>query len=182
MHNSIYSSKLEKKVPFSVYINQNCNLNCNSCIRCAPLYDHKEYPLDIFERDLKQIYKLFKNSLLTIDGGEPLLNKNLLEYLKIGKKYCTQVEIITNGILIPKLSKETLEYIRDNGMFFLITCYPGINYSKTFETLAKYNITYLNSALVIKKLFSNTDKLLFQYNRLSLKKINKNYAFNNCRE
>ena len=83
---------------------------------------------------------------------------------------------------MPKLSKETLEYIRDNGMFFLITCYPGINYSKTFETLAKYNIEYLNSALVIKDLFSNTDKLLFQYNRLSLKKINKNYAFNNCRE
>ena len=96
---------------------------------------------------------MFKNSLLTIDGGEPLLNKNLLEYLKIGKKYCTQVEIITNGILIPKLSKETLEYIHDNGMFFLITCYPGINYSKTFETLAKYNIEYLNSALVIKNFF-----------------------------
>ena len=182
MHSSIYVTKTEKKIPISVYINQNCNLNCNSCIRCAPLFDHEEYPLDIFERDLKRIHELFKKSLLTIDGGEPLLNKNLLEYLKIGKKYCTQVEIITNGILIPKLSKETLEYIRDNGMFFLITCYPGINYSKTFETLAKYNITYLNSALVIKKLFSNTDKLLFQYNRLSLKKINKNYAFNNCRE
>ena len=134
MHDSIYSAKYEKKIPISVYINQNCNLNCNSCIRCAPLYDYEEYELDIFERDLKQIYKISKNTLLTIDGGEPLLNKNLLEYLKIGKKYCTQVEIITNGILIPKLSKETLEYIRDNGMFFLITCYPGINYSKTFET------------------------------------------------
>ena len=153
MHDSIYDTKSEKKILIAVYINQTYNLNCNSCIRCAPLYDHKEYPLDIFERDLKQIYKLFKNTLLTIDGGEPLLNKNLLEYLKIGKKYCTQVEIITNGILIPKLSKETLEYIRDNGMFFLITCYPGINYSKTFETLAKYNITYLNSALVIKNYF-----------------------------
>ena len=121
MHSSIYATKSEKKIPIAVYINQNCNLNCNSCIRCAPLYDHEEYPLDIFERDLKQIYKLFKNSLLTIDGGEPLLNKNLLEYLKIGKKYCTQVEIITNGILIPKLSKETLEYIRDNDIFFLIS-------------------------------------------------------------
>ena len=79
MHDSIYSAKYEKKIPISVYINQNCNLNCNSCIRCAPLYDHEEYPLDIFERDLKQIYKISKNTLLTIDGGEPLLNKKLLE-------------------------------------------------------------------------------------------------------
>ena len=67
-------------VHLDVYINQNCNLNCKSCIRCAPLYEYAEYPLDVFERDLKRLKDIGIKFGVSLNGGEPLLNKHLFDY------------------------------------------------------------------------------------------------------
>lgn len=167
---------------FDVYINQNCNLNCNSCIRCAPLFKYKEYPLDIFERDLKRLSEMSLRMCCSINGGEPLLNKHLLNYLKTSVKYCEQTHILTNGILIPSLSKEVLKFISENSVLVMVTEYPVCNTEKVIKILEDNDILYYRMNDHIKELFSNSEKLMFQFNRLCEERCNQNYAFNNCRE
>ena len=167
---------------FDVYINQNCNLNCNSCIRCAPLYEYKEYPLNIFERDLKRLSEMSLRFCCSVNGGEPLLNKHLLDYLKISVKYSCKTQINTNGILIPTLSKEVLKFISENFIHVIFTEYPVYNAEKIIKILEDNNILYYRMSDTIKNLFSNSGKLMFQYNRLGESRCDQNYAFNNCRE
>lgn len=167
---------------FDVYINQNCNLNCNSCIRCAPLFEYKEYPLDIFERDLKRLSEMSLRMTCSINGGEPLLNKHLFDYLKLSVKYCEQTHLNTNGILIPVLSKEVLKFISENSVQVIFTEYPVYNTEKIIKILEDNDIRYFRMTDVLKDLFSNSGKLVFQYNRLSESRCNQNYTYNNCRE
>ena len=167
---------------FDIYINQNCNLNCNSCIRCAPLFEYEEYPLDIFERDLKRLSEMSLRMGCSINGGEPLLNKHLLDYLKISVKYCEYTQLLTNGILIPALSKEVLKFISEKSVQVKITEYPVCDSEKAIKILEDNNISYCIWSDEIKELFSNSGKLKFQHSRLCEEGCNQNYAFDNCRE
>lgn len=167
---------------FDIYINKNCNLNCNSCVRCAPLYEYEEYPLDIFERDLKRLSEMSLAMCCTINGGEPLLNKHLLDYLKLAVRYCKYVQILTNGILIHTLSKEVLEFISEKSISVFVTEYPVYNIDKAIKILEDNNIQYRRWSDDIKRLFSTSDKFVFQHNRLSEERCNQNYAFDKCVE
>ena len=167
---------------FDIYINKNCNLNCNSCVRCAPLFEYEEYPLAIFERDLKRLSEMSITMCCTINGGEPLLNKHLLDYLKLAVKYCKYVQVLTNGILIPALSNEVLKLISEKSVSVFITEYPVYNIEKAIKILEDNNIRYRRWSDDIKKLFSASDKFVFQHNRLSEERCNQNYAFDNCVE
>lgn len=170
-------------VHLDVYINQNCNLNCKSCIRCAPLYEYEEYPLNVFERDLKRLKDIGIKFGVSLNGGEPLLNKHLFDYLKISVKYADHTQINTNTILIPHLSQEILNFISDNNVQFILTFYPICNNKeKIIKYLEKNNIVYTVFNNLLTNLYSFSDKLVFQYNRLCERRCNPKYAFDNCME
>jgi sulfatase maturation enzyme AslB (radical SAM superfamily) len=88
-----------------------CNLNCKACFNLSPFVTKKSEldPMQ-FESDLRKVTELFpvvKQFYLL--GGEPLLNEKLLiKSIEIVRKYLkyTDVRIISNGVLIPKMSKE----------------------------------------------------------------------------
>lgn len=87
-----------------------CNLNCKGCAHYSNLFDDSEiYPLNEYERDIKQIARNADILNFYILGGEPLKLKNLDEYLRITKRFLpnTNLRLITNGLLVPSVSQKS---------------------------------------------------------------------------
>lgn len=130
-----------------LHISDKCNLNCKGCTHFSPLY--KEVNVNFEDRinDVKLVLNKFTGvARLDILGGEPLVNSELDKYVVELRKMLpnTFIQIFTNGLLIPKLSDETLKTIYDNNVAFSITEYKPtvalINQIK--EKLNMYAISY----------------------------------------
>lgn len=94
-----------------------CNLNCKGCTHYSNLFKTNEvYPIETFRRDVRRLSQICDLRRFRLLGGEPLLLKNLDEYLKVAREYLpkTHLQIVTNGTLIPSLSQKILDAIREN--------------------------------------------------------------------
>lgn len=103
-----------------------CNLNCKGCTHFAGLFKQEEiYPLENFRRDVRRLSQICDIQRFRLLGGEPLLLKNLDEYIKISRKYLpkTDLWIVTNGVLIPSISQKLLDVIRENNCSIHISTY-----------------------------------------------------------
>ncbi|MCR5484986.1 MAG: radical SAM protein [Clostridiales bacterium] len=126
-----------------------CNLNCRGCADFiqlagdeAPFYDIKA-----FERDLLQLKRFYWGvEKIRLMGGEPLLSPRIAEYVEISRDIFPDADlrIVTNGLLIPSLSDDTLERLRKCGCSFDISNYPPTKKRRKeiAGTLRKSGITY----------------------------------------
>ena len=106
-----------------------CNLHCRGCsafIQLAdkepPFYDPEEY-----KRDLRQLKtKFWGVEKIRLLGGEPLLLKEIAAYTEWTRSVFpdADIRIVTNGLLIPSLSAETLSRLKTCGCSFDISNYP----------------------------------------------------------
>lgn len=84
-----------------------CSLKCKYCSVTqpgVPAEKHQTYNLDDFKNDLKKLLNAVNGiNELTLSGGEPLLLKNLHEYLEyaLGYNKIKRIWITTNGTIIP---------------------------------------------------------------------------------
>jgi len=104
-----------------------CNLNCKGCTHFAGLFKTSEvYPLETFRRDVRQLSQVCNVATFFLLGGEPLLLKNLDEYMKISRQYLKQsdLRIVMNGLLVPTVEQKILDAIRENNFFVSISNYP----------------------------------------------------------
>lgn len=89
-----------------VNLSDYCNLNCQMCDHFAPIADKTYYDLQEFERDMTRIADLTDHHIgsIKLQGGEPLLNDNLIEYIYISRRLFpnTQLLMFTDGILLLK--------------------------------------------------------------------------------
>lgn len=110
-----------------------CNLNCRGCTHFSGLFSREEiYPLENFYNDVHRLSKICDIVRFRLLGGEPLLSKNLDEYIRIVRKNFpkTNLKIVTNGLLIPSLPQKILNSIREN------KCMVDISpYAPTFKIL-----------------------------------------------
>lgn len=141
---------------------EGCNLNCSGCSHFSPLTKHpKMLSVEEFHRDLIQLKSKFQY-IKTIQflGGEPLINKKLALFIMEAHKLFpfANLSIITNGLLIPSLDKETLEIIRNCCVFVHISWYKNntqlLNDIK--NKLEQYQICYQITAF--------NDSFRLQYN------------------
>ena len=111
-----------------IEISEFCNLNCRGCCDFSNLAKEKKfYSLDEFQKDMTRIAELFSGiNKIRIMGGEPLLNPSLTEYIFISRTLfpTTDIRIVSNGLLIPKLSEDTLHILKMNNCKFDISNYP----------------------------------------------------------
>lgn len=136
-----------KKLQFETHIVEHCNLNCQMCTHFSPLAQPEFTDINLFEKDLQRLHKLFVNdiSYIMLLGGEPLLHPLLTQFLKISRKIFPYAEIIlyTNGLLIPKMNKHFFESCKDNKITIVLTRYPiQMNYSAVNNLLEKYGVAY----------------------------------------
>lgn len=139
----------------TIGISEHCNLNCVSCDHFSPLAKEGFYDLKQFENDIKRLSQLSGAKILKIalEGGEPLLNKKIEEYVKITRNCFPRsiIVIITNGLLLDKMSDDFFNCLRQNKTGLEITKYPiNFNYDKIIEKISNFGIdcNYKNIELV----------------------------------
>lgn len=79
---------------------------------------------------------------LVLIGGETLLHPDLINLIKLTRKYYPNlpIQIFTNGILLQDENKELLECFKNNYVIIYISYYFNINYEKIINLLNKYEI------------------------------------------
>ena len=97
-----------------------CPLSCKHCSTNATMGDFRQMSLDDYE-------KLLSNAVVSnidtmfISGGEPLLHKDIIEFVKSTNECNIKPIIYTSGILngtdnIQPLSKKTIDNLYQNGL------------------------------------------------------------------
>lgn len=128
-----------------------CNFKCNFCAQSLGAKGLKEqYGYDIAQKMSLQIFeKIVQQSknfphpyrLLSFMGhGEPLLNKDLPQMIKLAKdsKIADRIEIITNGSL---LTQELSDALIEAGITNVRISLEGLN-AKTYKETSKVDIDY----------------------------------------
>ena len=138
----IVFSDAEIVIPFmDIDITTFCNLRCKRCAKCIPYFtDHRHFTAAQIAESLdlltKYVDKIYVASIL---GGEPFLNPELTEILKV----CAQnskiehLEITTNASIEP--TDEQLRIIKDYSIDVHISDYRSIsdNYKHAKEKFIK---------------------------------------------
>jgi sulfatase maturation enzyme AslB (radical SAM superfamily) len=104
--------------------------------------------IDEYERDCNRIAMLTGGRIsdIRILGGEPLLHPQVVDFLKITRAYFPRqeepygiIELVTNGILLPKQNSEFWQSVAENDIRIVISDYPvKIDVDKINELAASY--------------------------------------------
>lgn len=112
------------------HLTDHCNLNCRGCDNFSPLAPKTYMEVDVFEADCRRIAQLMgvRNRISEIQllGGEPLLHPQVNEFMRIARKYFpdTPINLVSNGLLLPKLDEDFWECCRHNDVHIVVTKYP----------------------------------------------------------
>ncbi len=81
-----------------IEINQICNLSCEYCFYHDHGRNKKQMTLKVFDKVLQK-----KPKQIYITGGEPFLNPNIIQMIKLAKSQNIKTSIFTNGIVMLKV-------------------------------------------------------------------------------
>ena len=105
-----------------------CNLKCKGCAHFANIVPGEVFPdLEQYRRDISRMSELFRNiKKIRLMGGEPLLNKQLPEFISVTRHTFPKADIrvVTNGLLLTSSSPRLLAAIKDNRVKIDISLYP----------------------------------------------------------
>lgn len=92
-----------------ISVTQKCNLSCPYCHREGELSSEKELSLEEIERMMESAKKV-NIKKVKITGGEPLLRNDIIEIVKIIKRYDFEdISLVTNGLLLEKYARQLKE-------------------------------------------------------------------------
>ena len=116
-------------------ISRRCNLNCRGCCDFIQLAGDEPpfYDPDAFIQDLSQLKtKFWGVEKIRLMGGEPLLIKEIDAYAEQTRRIFpdADIRIVTNGLMIPTLSSETLAKLKKLGVSFDISNYPPTRHKR----------------------------------------------------
>lgn len=112
---------------FEMPIVDSCNLNCKGCLFGCNRNGEQEYmPLEEIKRDLARMAELFEDiPWIRILGGEPLLHPEIDKVMEFARIVFpdTEIDLCTNGLLIPKLDQQILRVFEKNRITVHISGY-----------------------------------------------------------
>lgn len=119
------SSRLEY---LEAQITDNCNLKCKGCSHCAGIMpDGSHIPVSRFRRDMHRLHELVPEIVkLRILGGEPMLNPELAEYLRVARGCypASDIRVVSNGLLCLRADPGLYDMMKDLDISFDISLYP----------------------------------------------------------
>lgn len=138
---------------FTIPVTTKCTLKCKDCANLMPYYTNMTNPDETQEALTEQINQLLSmvDYIYEIDliGGEPLLHKNLTDFVEIfhnsGK--VGMIKIITNGTILAQ--DDLLEQIKGKNVHILISNYGELSRQKKplIHKLSDFKIPYITSEL-----------------------------------
>lgn len=112
------------------HVADHCNLNCKYCTHYSPLVKEPVFTdFEKWKKDLSRLKMYIDDiGIIRILGGEPLLNKELPEYIEYTRKLYPSaiIYIVTNGMLLDRLSEDLISTMKRNMAFFHISYYPPL--------------------------------------------------------
>jgi organic radical activating enzyme len=91
------------------FLTDTCNLRCNNCSASSPYMSEANLPdLDSFVESLSFLSRVARCDEIRFLGGEPLLNKNICEFMRAAREsgVFRNIRVITNGLLLSRMSDE----------------------------------------------------------------------------
>lgn len=128
------------------HVSDYCNLKCNGCGHFSNMVSNKIYPkIDDFKDSLSELSKRFKNiARIRLMGGKPLTNPDLCDFIYSAKKFFpyADIRIVTNGLMLPQISENTVCAIRECNVGIDLSQYPPTRemIEKIIEFVDKNNI------------------------------------------
>jgi len=111
-----------------IEISEHCNLKCKGCLDFSNLVRNKTFlDLNQFRNNLFKLKELMWGvAIIHLQGGEPLLNPDFLEYVKITHEIFPDcdIHILTNGLLINSIDISKLEALKTYNCTLNISQYP----------------------------------------------------------
>jgi putative metalloenzyme radical SAM/SPASM domain maturase len=156
----------DKPKKLNIEVSSRCNLNCDMCMRKVLLEESGDMSLETYKALLPVFPEL--ESVNVIGIGEPLLNENIIEMIRLGKKHLPAngiFSITTNATLIDeKMAKELVNSGLDDIVVSIDGAIPAtfndIRKKATFDEVFR-NIGLLNKAK--KALKSKLPRLGFEF-------------------
>lgn len=152
-----------------IEITNNCNLNCSFCSKV--LKPRRNMTLEEFEIVLNKI-KGFTDYIYLHVKGEPLVHKDIIEFINKANEYNLKVNLTTNGTLFNKYAKELGKCKNLNKINFSLHCEH--NKSNYLEDIFD-NIKYLPNTTVIYRLWTMKNNELDNNSQEIVDKIKEYY-------
>lgn len=144
-----------KYLPYlEFHVADHCNMNCKACEHYSALVKEPRFTdLKKFTRDFEQLHKFIDDiGRIRILGGEPLLNPEINEYIKLSRRLYPQaiIRVVTNAILLPKMPDDFFETLRENNAGIDISFYPPLQskMKRIKKFLAEKNVDFSVSDLM----------------------------------
>ena len=129
-----------------------CNLNCKSCSHYSNIVkDEVDKTIDKIKSDFDDLYEVTNKGdptqleKITIMGGEPLLYPDIIPamiYIKTKFNRVPDVQLLTNGTLLNRMSPEFFQTLRDLELTVCVSIYKYIKYDPIMEILQRENIKF----------------------------------------
>ena len=137
----IFDSKIINQI--EVHLAEHCNLKCAYCTHNCPVAEPEFPNIEQLERDFTKLSKLTNGHIrkITLLGGEPLLNPNIVRIIQIVRQNIPvgKIEIITNGILLTSMKEEFWIACKNNNISVIISQYPiKLDIDKISKTAKAY--------------------------------------------
>lgn len=133
-----------------VNLADHCNLNCQCCDHFSPIAKENYLDFDQYVKDIKRIAKLTDGQLgmMKLQGGEPLLNDRLIDYMKVTREVFpdTLICLFTAGVTLKKWDakdseKNIWEAMKKYEIEMRLTQYPiPLNMEEIAETAKAHGI------------------------------------------
>lgn len=127
---------------FEVPVTDNCNLNCKGCLFASNIVREASHvPYAELEKDARKMSELFYDvPWIRILGGEPLMHPNIIDILECYRTYFphSEVDLCTNGLLIPKMEEGFWDCIKKNKISIHVSGYkPTYNQLDKIDAILK---------------------------------------------
>jgi len=111
-------------------VTHHCNLKCDHCDHLSPFFGPKDAEFNSsislveFEKQIGILSRYVHTEEFLILGGEPLLHKNILEFLKLlrASKIADKIVLVTNGFLLANQDDELFKSVDK----ITISFYPSL--------------------------------------------------------
>ncbi|GHV16443.1 hypothetical protein AGMMS49938_16450 [Fibrobacterales bacterium] len=124
-----------------------CNLKCEYCF--YPFHEKKICERAELADSFEKWSRKLNPSIVTLYGGEPLLNPDIVGIVSDARSYWKDsiIEIITNGILLSNISKDVLRVFSENNVYVTISRHLRTQnhldkIAESFSQLKQFGITH----------------------------------------
>lgn len=130
-----------------MHLVNHCNLNCRGCSHMSNVSPVDFIEEDYFEKEIEILNSKFNVQTIRLMGGEPLLHPRISQLVAVTRDILpySRIELVTNGLLLVKMTDEFWENIRDKDIVVSVSSYkPTMHISDgIIELFERHNIKYI---------------------------------------